>query len=331
MVNTRRGSGSRGNDQHPPPPSLVFDLAQMMAMQNQMMQTMAQMVANMQQMAQANHVAPPLPPPRQDDALRRFMMTQPPIFKHAVEPMDAEDWLQIIESKLEIAYCEGRDRVLYAAHQLQGKAKNWWNAYTAAHEDPQTITWQEFRRIFRAHYVPSGEIKVKHKEFLALKQGSMSVREYLTKFTQLSRYAFRDVDDDDKKQDCFREGLNHGIRYALSSNDYPSFQRLVDKAFTIERERQSLEVDRKRKMSFQSQASGSNTRTRFNAPGQAVRQGGHYHQQRQKHFNQGSSQYKQQMQPQQQGQNYQAPRQVVQPQLQNHPTQVTSKIGPCFK
>lgn len=43
-------------------------------------------------------------------------MTQPPIFRHAIEPMDADDWLQTIESKLEIAPCEGRDRVLYAAH-----------------------------------------------------------------------------------------------------------------------------------------------------------------------------------------------------------------------
>jgi hypothetical protein len=66
---------------------------------------------------------------------------------------------------------------------LQGQTKNRWTAYTAAHEDPQTITWQEFHRSFRAHYVPKGEIKVKHKEFQELKQGSMTFREYLTKFT----------------------------------------------------------------------------------------------------------------------------------------------------
>lgn len=120
---------------------------------------------------------------------------------------------------------------------------------------------------------------MKRKEFLAFKQGSMSVCEYLTKFTQLSCYAPGDVDNDEKKQDCFREGLNHGICYALSSNDYPSFQRLVDKAFTVERERQSLEANCKRKMSFQGQSSGSNTCPCFNAPGQVVRQGGQFQQQ----------------------------------------------------
>ena len=126
--------------------------------------------------------------------------------------------------------------------------------------------------------MPSGEIKVKHKEFLELKQGSMLVHEYLTKFTQLSRYASSDVDTNDKKQDCFRDGLNPRIHYALSSNEYDTFQKLVDKAFTVERERKVLEADRKRKMAFQGQSSGSNTRPRFNQPGQVVRQGGQYQQ-----------------------------------------------------
>jgi len=117
----------------------------------------------------------------------------------------------------------GDDRVLYAAHQLQGQAKDWWVAYIAAHPNAQAITWQEFCQSFHSHYVPSGEIKVKRKEFLELKQGSMSVCEYLTKFTQLSRYASSDVDTDDKKQDCFRDGLNPRIRYALSSNEYDTF------------------------------------------------------------------------------------------------------------
>jgi len=206
------------------------------------------------------------------------MMTQPPIFKHAVEPMDADDWLQTIESKLEIAHCVGHDRVLYVAQQLQGQAKDWWTTYTAAHPNAQAITWQEFCQSFRSHYVPSGEIKVKRKEFLELKQGSMSVCEYLTKFTQLSRYDSSDVDTDDKKQDCFRDVLNPGIRYALSFNEYDTFQKLVDKAFTVERERKVLEADRKRKMAFQGQSSSSNTRPRFNQPSQVVRQGGQYQQ-----------------------------------------------------
>jgi hypothetical protein len=59
--------------------------------------------------------------------------------------------------------------------------------YTVAHAAPNTITWQEFRDSFRVHHIPSGVIKLKQREFLALKQGNMSVNEYLDKFTQLCR------------------------------------------------------------------------------------------------------------------------------------------------
>jgi hypothetical protein len=91
-----------------------YDSMQMMKLQNQMFQNLAQVVANLQQLTEANGA----PPPPRDDGQTRFMLTQPPIVKHAIEPMVADDWLQNIESKLEIAYREGREKVLYAAHQL---------------------------------------------------------------------------------------------------------------------------------------------------------------------------------------------------------------------
>jgi hypothetical protein len=42
-------------------------------------------------------------------------------------------------------------------------------------------------------------MKLKKKEFEDLKQGSMSVNVYVTRFTQLSHYAPDDVDTDEKK------------------------------------------------------------------------------------------------------------------------------------
>jgi hypothetical protein len=66
-------------------------------------------------------------------------------------------------------------------------------------------------------------IKLKKKEFQDLNQGSMSVSEYVTPFTQLSRYAPNDVDTDEKKQDCFLNGLNDSLAYALEARDYENF------------------------------------------------------------------------------------------------------------
>jgi hypothetical protein len=84
-----------------------------------------------------------------------------------------------------------------------------------AHEEPESINWSEFKAAFHAHHVPRGVIRMTKKEFQDLKQGSMSVNEYVTKFTQLSRYAPQKVDTDEKKQECFLNGLNDGLACAL--------------------------------------------------------------------------------------------------------------------
>jgi hypothetical protein len=65
--------------------------------------------------------------------------------------------------------------------------------------------------VFRSHRVPQGIIKLKKKEFEDVKQGSMTVIEYVTRFTQISRYAPNDVDTDEKKQDYFLNNLNDGL------------------------------------------------------------------------------------------------------------------------
>jgi hypothetical protein len=89
-------------------------------------------------------------------------------------------------------------KVLLASHQLSCPAANWWDAYVEAHVEFESINYPEFRATFHAHHVPQGVIKLK-KEFQDQKLGSMSVNEYVTKFTQLSCYASHEVDTDEKK------------------------------------------------------------------------------------------------------------------------------------
>jgi hypothetical protein len=60
-------------------------------------------------------------------------------------------------------------------------------------------------------------MKHKKKEFQDLKQGSFMVSEYVTRFTQLSRYAPNYVDTNEKKQECFLNGLEDGLAYALEA------------------------------------------------------------------------------------------------------------------
>jgi hypothetical protein len=125
------------------------------------------------------------------------------------------------------------------------------------------ITWNEFKAHFRSHYVPRGTKKLKKKEFTDLKQGGMTVNEYLNSFIQLSRYAPDDINTDEKKQDMFLNELNDDIQFQLLNTDYADFQHMVDKAVVIENKIKEMEKDGKKKVSFSRQSSGSNVRPRF--------------------------------------------------------------------
>jgi hypothetical protein len=131
--------------------------------------------------------------------------------------------LKTIEKKLQVVQCNNCENVLFALHQLEGPTAYWWDAYVKAHEEPKSINWQEFRNSFRTHHVPFGMIKLKKKEFEDFKQGSMSMNEYVTRFSQLSRYAPDDVDIDEKKQARFLNRLNDGLAYALEAHDFINF------------------------------------------------------------------------------------------------------------
>jgi hypothetical protein len=83
----------------------------------------------------------------------------------------------------------------------------------------------------------------------------MSMNEYVTKFTQLSHYAPREVNMDEKKQECFLNGLNDGLAYALEARDFENFQGMVNKALVLEKHRGVMEC--KHKLVSQHQPSSS--------------------------------------------------------------------------
>jgi hypothetical protein len=68
-------------------------------------------------MQAAQPQALPLPP---RDRLGDFQRTKLPTFSHAMELMDADDWLKFVEKKLQVVQCNNCEKVLLASHQLSG-------------------------------------------------------------------------------------------------------------------------------------------------------------------------------------------------------------------
>jgi hypothetical protein len=65
----------------------------------------------------------------------------------------------------------------------------------------------------------------------------MMVSEYVTRFMQHFCYAPNDVDTDEKKQECFINGLDDGLAYALEARDFKNFQTMIDKALVLKNRR----------------------------------------------------------------------------------------------
>ena len=105
----------------PPPPPPQVTVEQLMGMQAQLMQAMMQRRDNQPTRG---------PSPIQVwDKCEEFMKGRPPVFTHAVDPLEADDWLRAVEKQLNIAQCNDLEKVLYASSQLQGADQDWWGSY----------------------------------------------------------------------------------------------------------------------------------------------------------------------------------------------------------
>jgi hypothetical protein len=67
------------------------------------------------------------------------MIHHPHVFSHSVDPLDTDDWLKVIGKKMDITQSNDREKVLYVSRRLEGTASDWWDAFTTAHADANTI------------------------------------------------------------------------------------------------------------------------------------------------------------------------------------------------
>jgi hypothetical protein len=97
-----------------------------------------------------------------------FAATHPPLFTEAGEPLEADHWLWVIQSKFGLLHCTEVQKTLFAEQHLRGDASVWWDNYTATHPTDYQVSWTEFHSAFRAHYISAGMMRKKCEEFMDL-------------------------------------------------------------------------------------------------------------------------------------------------------------------
>jgi hypothetical protein len=180
------GAGtSRGREDtpYPPPvpPTLAEAIAALVNATADNTRFLREMAGN--QFQQHGGRAPPQGP--RETTYLEFFETRPPLFIKAEEPLEADEWVRVMEQKFGLIRCTEMQKPLFAAQHLRGPANTLWANFTAIQPAGHQITWEEFKLAFREHYVPEGVLH-RNKEFIRLKQGGDTMMQYLNKFNHLS-------------------------------------------------------------------------------------------------------------------------------------------------
>jgi hypothetical protein len=196
MVRTRSGKGvyddvPKSSTRHcgafrlpvPPPNPLTppVSLHQLLASQKAIMQRLAEIDERQSRHSQ-QHQQP------QESSYLNFLTAHPLEFVETMDPLEANHWLHMTESKFGLLRCSELQNTLFAAQQFHGSTSDWWVLYTTTTQNNYQVSWNEFCTTFCERHLPAGTMHRKLWEFLDLQQGTDNVYEYIKRFNYLAQY-----------------------------------------------------------------------------------------------------------------------------------------------
>ena len=139
-------------------------------------------------------------------------------------------------------YTEER-QMTFTAFQFEGSARAWWNMIRVKWEREQTAwTWINFAREFNEKYLPPLVQEKREDDFIRLLQGALSVFEYKTQFTKLSKFTPELVVTEQRRVRSFMQGLNMEIQKVLVAAQVNTFTEALEKAQRIEKAKAQVTV-----------------------------------------------------------------------------------------
>ncbi|XP_015934895.1 uncharacterized protein LOC107460978 [Arachis duranensis] len=122
--------------------------------------------------------------------LAAFRKADPPVFNGSTNDTEADNWFRAVERALLNEHVPYDKFVEYATYQLVGEAQQWWQGERRLrHQQNVNITWALFGEAFYRKYFHELLREARELELLQLKQGSMTIAEYTSKFEGLYRFS----------------------------------------------------------------------------------------------------------------------------------------------
>ncbi|KAK8933568.1 hypothetical protein KSP39_PZI015465 [Platanthera zijinensis] len=174
-------------------------------------------------------------PPREDDIIRRIRIEVPTFDGHQ-DPGAFSDWLREMEHYFDWYEMSDERKVRFARMKLVGSAMNYWTSVERALERDgyrPIIRWEDMKRRLKEKYLPASYRDRLLDEVYALRQGTMSVAEYMTKFDDLMvRSDLRE--ESSAAASRFRYGLRPEIRRELIPHRRETVEQIYELALEYE-------------------------------------------------------------------------------------------------
>ncbi|XP_042437613.1 uncharacterized protein LOC122023536 [Zingiber officinale] len=223
-----RDRGEREMRDPPPPPDVATRVLEGMA------QLLEQHVGN------ANRG-------QQQDVYMQFRRMDPKDFSGTTDPFVAEGWIRSLEVIFRYMNMADADRVRCAIYLLKDDASLWWEGAERG-VNLNTLTWEGFKRIFYGKYFTVDVRSRLKREFMSLRQGDMSVAEFVKKYDRGCHFVPLIAEDADEKMRHFLDGLRPTIRQDVLLTNPTDYNDAVTRAYRAEQSLKDIawEMQKKR-------------------------------------------------------------------------------------
>ncbi|XP_073152470.1 uncharacterized protein [Henckelia pumila] len=120
------------------------------------------------------------------------------------------------------------DKVKCAVYMMKDDAALWWEGAVRG-VNPQTLTWEEFKRMFFAKYFTEDVRSRMIREFMSLRQGGdKTVVEYIKQFERGCHFVPLIADSVQEKMRQFVDGLRADIKHDVRMMDVTTYEATHD-------------------------------------------------------------------------------------------------------
>ncbi|XP_059635647.1 uncharacterized protein LOC132277819 [Cornus florida] len=192
--------------------------------------------------ARGTFVPPPPPPPKTNELndtlyhITKFVKLMPTLFEDGPDPFVVDSFMDRVEKHINaMNLATDKLKITLATYNFIGDAEIWWKTISHMH-DLDTMTYDNFKKLYYEKYFPVPKRRELKKEFDGLKQRNMTVTEYKNKFTSLLRFTPGIANDEEGKIEKFIDGLDLTIRPIVTASEPTEYAKIVRKALVVKAE-----------------------------------------------------------------------------------------------